>query len=240
MNTVTASFNTTVRQMTEMSQWKKQGVSRIQRHADGAASTTSPPFLQRNRTVRTLPLWWLHLTWPSHPGHSTVLLRSQSPSGKGAKLHTMTASNNRNHMPCLLFLPVHATHTSMLFLAHIPFVVHRTCDGASTIRCRIVLEPLLPGHSAQNQTIFDWSRFSILPPLLRMQRTDVIRLSITTLFSHRRRFVSRNAFRAGPHQPSGVLNLFEVMGNNLCIRYLLTAIMSTIIRNVPIFIAPSR
>jgi len=28
-----------------------------------------------------------------------VLLRSESPSGKCAKLHTVAASNNRNHMP---------------------------------------------------------------------------------------------------------------------------------------------
>jgi len=27
------------------------------------------------------------------------LLRSESPSGKGAKLHTVAASNNRDHMP---------------------------------------------------------------------------------------------------------------------------------------------
>jgi len=32
-----------------------------------------------------------------------LLLRSESPSGKCAKLYTMVASNNRDHMPWSLF-----------------------------------------------------------------------------------------------------------------------------------------
>jgi len=68
------------------------------------------PFLfTTNRTNRTFFLWRLHTAWPPHPGHSTILLRSESPSGKHAKLRIVAASNNRVHAPqslyCCLFVP---------------------------------------------------------------------------------------------------------------------------------------
>ena len=46
-----------------------------------------------NRTDRRFFLRRLHLAQPSHHGHSTILLQSESPSSMCAKLH----SNNRDH-----------------------------------------------------------------------------------------------------------------------------------------------
>jgi len=39
----------------------------------------------------------LHLARPSDPGHGTILSRSESPSGKCAKLHIVIASKNKDH-----------------------------------------------------------------------------------------------------------------------------------------------
>ena len=75
-----------------------RGESHIQRNANWEVATTSPLFTT-NHANRTFFLWRLHLTRPSHPGYSTILLRSESSSGKCAKLHTVAASNNRDHMP---------------------------------------------------------------------------------------------------------------------------------------------
>jgi len=76
-----------------------RGVSRIQRHVNrDEVATTSPPFCRFN-----LWLWKLHLSWPSHPGHSIILLQSGSPSGKYAKLRTVAASSNRDHAPRSLY-----------------------------------------------------------------------------------------------------------------------------------------
>ena len=50
-----------------------------------------------------------------------IVLRLKGPSGKCAKLHTVAASNNRDHMPWSLF-------------THIPFVVNRTFNAKSTER----------------------------------------------------------------------------------------------------------
>jgi len=55
-------------------------------------------------------LWSLHLTRPSHPGHSTILLRSESQSGMCAKLHTVATSNNRNHTPRSFYYCLFAPH----------------------------------------------------------------------------------------------------------------------------------
>jgi len=45
-----------------------------------------PPLFTTNSTDRTSFLWRFHTTQPSHPGHSTILLQSESLSGKCAKL----------------------------------------------------------------------------------------------------------------------------------------------------------
>ena len=51
-----------------------------------------PLYFITKRTDRAFFLWRLHLAQPLHPGHSTILLRSESPSGMCAKLQTVTAS----------------------------------------------------------------------------------------------------------------------------------------------------
>jgi len=56
------------------------------------------PFLfTTNHTDRTLFVWRLNSSRPPHPSHSTILLRSEIPSGMCAKLRTVAASNNRDH-----------------------------------------------------------------------------------------------------------------------------------------------
>ena len=56
-----------------------------------------PLLFTTNHTYRTFFVWRLTLARPSHPGHSTILLRSEIPSGMCAKLRTVAASNNRDH-----------------------------------------------------------------------------------------------------------------------------------------------
>ena len=56
-------------------------------------------------------VWRLNSACPPHPGHSTILLWSEIPSGMYAKLRTMAASNNRDHARnlsyyCLLTLHI--------------------------------------------------------------------------------------------------------------------------------------
>ena len=62
-----------------------------------------PLLFATNHTDRMFFLWTLHLAQPSHPGHSTILLRSESLSGKSAKLRTMAATNNRDQVPQSLY-----------------------------------------------------------------------------------------------------------------------------------------
>jgi len=87
------------------------------------------PFLfTMNRTGRTFFLWRLHLAWPSHHGHSTSLLRMESPSGRCTKLHTVVAGNKRSPDEITLLLLVWVTYMSiwMIFFTHIPFMVNYT------------------------------------------------------------------------------------------------------------------
>ena len=53
---------------------------------------------------------------PPHPGHSTILLCSEIPSGTCAKLRTVAASNNRVHMPWSLYYCLFAPHTYIFVL----------------------------------------------------------------------------------------------------------------------------
>ena len=55
-------------------------------------------------------LWRCHMAQPSHPGHSTFLLQLESPSGMWSKLHTVAATNNRNHTPQSLCYCLSAPH----------------------------------------------------------------------------------------------------------------------------------
>jgi len=100
-------------------------------------NTTPPEMLQQhpllfttNRTNRTFFVWRLNSTRPSRPGHNTILLRSEILSGMSTKLRTVTASNNRVHMPWSLYYCLFAPHICMvLFFTHIPFVVNHTFNA---------------------------------------------------------------------------------------------------------------
>ena len=82
-----------------------------------------------NRTDRTFFVWMLNSARPSHPGHSTTLLRSEIPSGICAKLRTVAVSNNRVHMPWSLYYCLFVPQICMvLFFTHIPFVVNHTIN----------------------------------------------------------------------------------------------------------------
>ena len=71
----------------------------IQRNANGEVATTSPPFYNEPH--------WSHVLfcegWTSHDLHILVTAPfccdRKSPSGMCAKLHTVAASNNRDHTP---------------------------------------------------------------------------------------------------------------------------------------------
>jgi len=53
-----------------------------------------------------------------------VLLRSESPSNKCAKLHTMPASNKRDQLTRSLYYCLFVPHIWVLFFTHILFVVN--------------------------------------------------------------------------------------------------------------------
>ena len=59
-----------------------------------------PLLFTTSRTNRTFFVWRLNTARPSHPGHSTILLRSEIPSGICAKLRTVAVVNAGVHMPC--------------------------------------------------------------------------------------------------------------------------------------------
>ena len=56
-----------------------------------------PLLFKTNRTDRTFFVWRLNSTRPPHPGHSTILLRSEIPSAMCTKLRTVAANNNKDH-----------------------------------------------------------------------------------------------------------------------------------------------
>ena len=89
-----------------------------------------PLLFTTNRTDRTFFVWRLNSARPSHPGHSTILLRSEIPSSICAKVRTVAANNNRVHMPWSLYYCLFAPHICMvLFFTHIPFVVNHTINA---------------------------------------------------------------------------------------------------------------
>ena len=69
-----------------------------------------PLLFTMNHTDHTFFLWRLHLERPSQPGHSTILLRSESLNGKCVKLHTVAASNNRDYLMRSLYYCLFAPH----------------------------------------------------------------------------------------------------------------------------------
>ena len=110
-----------------------------------------PSFVQLTTTIAHF-LWMLHLTWLSHPGHSTILLQLESPSGKHANLHIVTASNKKDRMPwslitCLCHLHMGAIHypshkSCSLWIAH-----SMPCQLRSSNNTRCV-NPISAAHSS--------------------------------------------------------------------------------------------
>ena len=110
------------KKMTKLSQQKKTGGTWV----NCAFSATSAEWLQQHPFLFTINrmffVWSLHLARPSHPGHSTILLRLENPSSVWAKLCTVATSNNREHAPqslnycliapyvCGVVLRAHAVH----------------------------------------------------------------------------------------------------------------------------------
>jgi len=86
-----------------------RGESHIQRHGNWEVVTTNL-FFTTNLTDHTFFLW---RAWPSHPGHSTILLQWEDLSIK---------QQLRLPNKITLLLLVCATYIWVLFFAHIPFV----------------------------------------------------------------------------------------------------------------------
>jgi len=89
-----------------------------------------PLFFTTNHTDRTFFVWRLNSARPPHPGHSTILLRSEIPSCKCAKLRTVVARNNRVHMPWSLYC--------CLFAPHICMVLFNNTGKVATLRNEMV------------------------------------------------------------------------------------------------------
>ena len=112
-----------------------RGESHIQRNTTERLQQ-HPLLFTTNCTDRTFFVWRLNSAQPSDPGHSTILLRSEIPSGIYAKLRTVAASNNRVHMPWSLYYCLFAPHIRMvLFFTHIPFVVNHTFNATPLRGC---------------------------------------------------------------------------------------------------------
>ena len=85
-----------------------------------AFSTTPAKRLQQHHLLFTMNcadctffVWRLPPARPSHPGHSTILLRLESLSSKCAKICTVAASNNRVHLMRPLYYCLFAPHIYM-------------------------------------------------------------------------------------------------------------------------------
>jgi len=85
-------------------------------------------------------------------------------------LHTVAASNNRDHMPWTLYYCLFAPHV-VLFFAHIPFVVNRTFNATLTERlqhlccweqfkCKQATQPWVPGDTI-SPSLQCWFSFRI-------------------------------------------------------------------------------
>jgi len=75
-----------------------------------------PLLFTTNHTDPTFFVRRLTLARPSHPGHSTILLRSEILSGMCAKLRTAAASNNRDHPTRSLYYCLFGPHTYIFVL----------------------------------------------------------------------------------------------------------------------------
>jgi len=69
-----------------------------------------PLLFTTNHTDRTFFVGRLNSARPPHPGHSTILLRSEILSSMCAKLRTVAASNNRDHLTRSLYYCLFTPH----------------------------------------------------------------------------------------------------------------------------------
>jgi len=121
-----------------------------------------PLLFTTNHTDRTFFGWRLNLAQPPHPGHSTILLWSEIPSGMCAKLRTVAASNNRDHARNLLLLLARAIYIMVLFFTHIPFVVNHIINAMPPERLQ--QHPLLFTTNHIDHTFFVWRLNLAQPP----------------------------------------------------------------------------
>jgi len=84
-----------------------RGEPNIQRNATGEVATTCPPFYNVPHRSHVLFV---------KASHSTILLRSEIPSGICAKLRTVAASNNRVHTPRSLYYCLFAPRIYIIVL----------------------------------------------------------------------------------------------------------------------------
>ena len=69
-----------------------------------------PLLFTMNCSDRMFFSWSLDLAQPLNPAYSTTFMRSESPSSKCAKLHTVAASSNRYHEAQSLYYCLFAPH----------------------------------------------------------------------------------------------------------------------------------
>ena len=120
-------------------------------HVERSACHTAPPkWLQQHalhsETNRSGHVFFFGSTWHWHPGHSAILLRSQSSTDMCAKLHTVAASNNRDHPMRPLYNSLFASQCICANLNALPFRVEsrmRRCVGRATSAVHSFLSPFL-------------------------------------------------------------------------------------------------
>jgi len=94
-----------------------------------------PLLFTTNHTDPTFFVWRLNSARPPHPGHSTILLRSEIPSGLCAKLRTVAASNNRDHPTRSLHYCLFVPHTCIFVLRAHPVrgESHNQCNTTGEV-----------------------------------------------------------------------------------------------------------
>jgi len=186
-----------------------RGESHIQRKATGEIATTFT-HSTTNRTERTFLLWRLNPARPPHSGHSTILLRSESPSGICAKVRIVAAGNNRFHMPWSLCYCLLAPHICIVVLCAHPV------RGESHIQRNATREVATtpPAYHTCTELIFSISNTS----------DKVSRLASVS------RHVSRPLFRVSVSKVSGLVSVsvskdfglgLELLVSRLCMSFYL-------------------
>ena len=119
-----------------------------------------PLLFTTNHTDRTFFVWRLKSARPPHPGYSTILLRSESPSGMCAKLHTVAASNNSSHSPRSLYFCLFAPHICIVVLRAHPVRGETRIQRNATGEVATLFTLLIQRNTNMNQSN---SRCTVLP-----------------------------------------------------------------------------